>query len=89
MLYKMNNESTCEKQHWAQTGNWFFVPFGEDSSISLVHIANMSQYQNVYIRDAVNITVSGITNIKAYVKNLESFATTSFGLWILSVKSKS
>eukprot|EP00957_Ditylum_brightwellii_P107744 8220189-Ditylum_brightwellii.AAC.1 len=58
VLYKMNNESTCKKQCWDQTGNWFLVSFGEDGPISLAHIANMIQCQNIYIRGAVNITVS-------------------------------
>eukprot|EP00957_Ditylum_brightwellii_P198591 15135845-Ditylum_brightwellii.AAC.1 len=77
----MNNESTREKQRWSQTGNWFFVPFSEDGPISSVHIANRIQCQNAHLRDAVNITISGIMNIKAHVKKPESFATTSFDLW--------
>eukprot|EP00957_Ditylum_brightwellii_P169741 12920247-Ditylum_brightwellii.AAC.1 len=43
--------------------------------------------QNRFIQDAVNITVSGITNIKAHVKKPKSFSTTSFNLWLLLVKS--
>eukprot|EP00957_Ditylum_brightwellii_P199068 15174449-Ditylum_brightwellii.AAC.1 len=43
--------------------------------------------QNCFIWDAVNITVSGITNIKAHVKKPETFSTTSFNLWLLSIKS--
>eukprot|EP00957_Ditylum_brightwellii_P049015 3719018-Ditylum_brightwellii.AAC.1 len=83
----MNNKSSCEKKRWAQTGTWFFVPFGEDGPVKAIHIAKMIVCQNRFIRDAVNITVSGITNIKAHVKKPESFSTTSFDLWLLLVKS--
>ena len=87
ILYKMNNESSREKKRWAQTGPWFFVPFGEDGPVKTIHIAKMIACQNRFIRDAVNITVSGITNIKAHVTIPETLSTTAFDLWILSIMS--
>eukprot|EP00957_Ditylum_brightwellii_P197614 15054864-Ditylum_brightwellii.AAC.1 len=66
MLYKMNVNSGKEKQRWSQTGTWFFIPFRADGPITSLHIAKMIKCQNIFIRDAVNITVSGITNIKAH-----------------------
>eukprot|EP00957_Ditylum_brightwellii_P142346 10844774-Ditylum_brightwellii.AAC.1 len=85
----MNIESSKEKQRWAQTGTWFFVPFQVDGPVTSLHIAKMIKCMNIFIRNAVNITVFGITNIKAHVKKPDSFATTSFALWILSMKSSS
>eukprot|EP00957_Ditylum_brightwellii_P096775 7370487-Ditylum_brightwellii.AAC.1 len=89
MLYKMNVDSCKEKQRWSQPGTWFFVPFQADSPITSLHIAKMIKCQNISIQDAVHITISVITNIKAHVKKPDSFATTSFALWILSMKSSS
>eukprot|EP00957_Ditylum_brightwellii_P028142 2124905-Ditylum_brightwellii.AAC.1 len=70
MLYKMNVDSCKEKQRWSQTGTWFFAPFCANSPIASLHIAKMIKCQNIFIQDAANITVSGITDIKAHVKNL-------------------
>eukprot|EP00957_Ditylum_brightwellii_P016469 1237871-Ditylum_brightwellii.AAC.1 len=89
LLYKMNIENRREKHRWTQTGHWFFVPFSKDGPITSVHIAKMIQHQNICIGDSVNITVSGITNIKVHVKKPDSFATTTFDLWIMPVKSLS
>eukprot|EP00957_Ditylum_brightwellii_P001523 118827-Ditylum_brightwellii.AAC.1 len=66
----MNVDSCKEKQRWSQTGTWFFIPFRADSPITSLHIAKMIKCQNISIQDAVNITVSGITNIKTHVKKM-------------------
>ena len=66
-LYKMNKQSFATKEKYPHTKNWIFVPFRADGSITNKHIAHMIREQNLYLRDEISISITGLKDISSTI----------------------